>query len=86
LEIGRRGYNVIIKKNKMFYPKLTVKTIKDQWKKYLTEEVKCWKDLHLLIKNSKMKYRVSLDDLIEKSYRVLSLKTEKSLIKTINFI
>lgn len=74
IEIARRGYEVIIEKNKKFYPDLN--NVKDQWKEYLTEDIKSWKEFFLKIKNSGLKYRVSLDG----SSRVFSLFHKKSKI------
>lgn len=62
IEIGRRGYEVIIRKNKKFYPDLTTDSLKNQWKEHLTEDVKSWKELCAKIKNMKLRYRVSLDE------------------------
>lgn len=72
LEIGRRGYEVIILKNKKFYPEF--KSVKDQWKEHLTENVENWKDLFVKIKNSGLRYRVSLDE----KFSVLSHLSRKS--------
>lgn len=59
IEIGRRGYEYNIKKNKNeFYPDLLVK---HQWKEMVTN-VKNWKEYFYKIKNMKLKYRVSLND------------------------
>ncbi|MCK9445972.1 hypothetical protein M0Q50_03670 [bacterium] len=74
LEIGRRGYEVIIIKNKKFYPNINL--VKDQWKEYLTDEFNNWKDFFVKIKNLGLRYRVSL----EKNFNVLSLLSKKSRI------
>jgi len=74
LEIGRRGYEVIILKNKKFYPDINL--VKDQWKEYLTKSVNNWKEFFAVIKNSGMRYRISLDE----SFNVLSLLSKKSKI------
>jgi len=74
IEIARRGYEIIIQKNKKFYPDLN--NVKDQWKEYLTEDIKSWKEFFLKIKNLGLKYRVSLDT----SSRVFSLFHKKSKI------
>ena len=59
LEIARRGYEYRIKKNKTgFYPKLLVK---HQWKEMATKYTD-WKKFFFEIKNLKLKYRVSLND------------------------
>ena len=59
IEIARRGYEVIIKKNKKgFYPNLLVK---HQWKEMATKFTD-WEKFYLEIKNLKLKYRVSLNE------------------------
>lgn len=76
LEIARRGYNVIILKNKKFYPELTIASLKNQWKEDLTEDVSSWIGLCKKIKNSKLRYRVSLDEtLCSSKYNLKSLKS-----------
>ena len=62
LEIGRRGYEVIILKNKKFYPEFNLSVLKDQWKEYFNTGIKSWKEFYIIIKNLKLKYRVSLDN------------------------
>lgn len=62
LEIGRRGYEVIIIKNKKFYPEFNLSSLKDQWKEYFNDEIKSWKEFYAQIKNLKLKYRVSLNN------------------------
>ncbi|NPV12773.1 MAG: hypothetical protein HPY57_13380 [Ignavibacteria bacterium] len=63
IEIARRGFECRIKKNKMgFYPKLLVK---HQWKEMATKHTG-WKKFFLEVKNSKLKYRVSLDECLHK--------------------
>jgi len=76
LEIGRRGYEVIIKKNKKFYPEINL--VKDQWKEYLTSDVNSWKEFFNKIKNLKLRYRISLD----KKFKVLR---QKSIISRIDY-
>jgi IS605 OrfB family transposase len=59
IEIARRGFEYRIKKNKEgFYPTLLVK---HQWKE-MAAKFKDWKEFFLTLKNSKLKYRVSLND------------------------
>lgn len=59
-EIARRGYDVIIKKNKKFYPDFNLEHLNmSQWKDLCLYGIKNWKDLFYLIKNSKLKYRIS---------------------------
>lgn len=62
IEIGRRGYDVIILKNKKFYPEFNLSSLKDQWKEYFDGGIKSWKEFYSIIKNLKLKYRVSLDN------------------------
>ena len=69
LEIGRRGFDVIIlKKNNKedmssFYPEFDLNTIRDELRKQTAGlELNNWKELHTFLKNSKLKYRVSLDE------------------------
>lgn len=69
LEIGRRGFDVIILKNKegvsSFYPEFDLNTIRDELRKQTAGlELKTWKELHTFLKNSKLKYRVSWDEAI----------------------
>jgi len=59
IEIARRGFEYRIKKNKKgFYPKLLVK---HQWKEMVTKFTD-WEKFYLEIKNLKLKYRVSLNE------------------------
>ena len=59
IEIARRGYEYRIKKNKTgFYPVLLVK---HQWKEMATKFTD-WKKFFIEVKNLKLKYRVSLDE------------------------
>jgi hypothetical protein len=74
LEIGRRGYEVIIIKNKKFYPSINL--VKDQWTEYLTKDINSWKEFFKFVKNLGMRYRVSLD----KSFNVFRLLSRKSKI------
>lgn len=76
IEIGRRGYEYKIKKNlKSFYPILWVK---NQWKEEASKQ-KDWKEFFKSIKNMKLKYRVSLDD-VKKSFDVFKQSSYKSLV------
>jgi len=78
VEIARRGYNVIILRNKQFYPELIkVEVLKNLWKKDLEWIYSSWKELFILVKNSEMKYRVPFSE--ENVFRVL--KTKKTKIK-----
>ena len=78
IEIARRGAQVIFEKEKTkrkFYPEFKISSLKYQWKEQFSE-CKDWKAIFLQIKNSKMKYRVSLP--IEQIGRVFSLNCVKS--------
>ncbi len=77
IEIARRGYEVIIKKNsKKFYPDLEVK---HQWKETATVYTD-WKEFYTEIKNQELKYRVSLDECLH-PFRVLQQNsTSKSMV------
>ena len=60
-EIAQRGFRLIITKNKQFYPELPSKTyLEELWKQTEVPEVQDWKELHSWLKNSKVKYRVSV--------------------------
>ncbi len=69
LEIGRRGFDVIIlkKKNKedtsSFYPEFNLLKMREEIRNQTAHlELNNWKELHVFLKNSKMRYRVSLDE------------------------
>ena len=69
LEIGRRGFDVIIlkKKNKegvsSFYPEFNLSIMREEIRNQTAHlELNNWKELHTFLKNSKLKYRVSLDE------------------------
>jgi hypothetical protein len=81
IEILRRGIECIIKRNKgNFYPNLL---IKDQWKETFIN-CKDWKEVYLKIKNSKMRYRVSIEECLH-SYKVFQLNSEKSKVRIFLF-
>ena len=64
IEIGRRGYYKYQKNQ--FYPKLINKEIlSNRWKEAKEWSYQNWKELYQLIKNSKLKYRVSKESLID---------------------
>lgn len=78
IEIARRGYEYRILGNKNgFYPAFDVK---HRWKEMATS-FSDWKKFYLeIVKNSKLKYRVSLED-CKKSYRVFKQNSNvKSMI------
>src|SRR5574343_12051 len=80
LEIGRRGYECIIKKTKQFYPEIILKEeLRNQWKDKLNlDDIKSWKELFNLVKNLGMRYRVSTGVVFSK------FKTNKSLVSYIS--
>ena len=80
LEIGRRGWECIIKKTKQFYPEIMLKEeLRSQWKDKLNlDDIKSWKELFGFIKNLELRYRVSTGVVFSK------FKTDKSLVGYIN--
>ena len=69
LEIGRRGFEVIILKKKdkggmsSFYPEFNLLKMREEIRNQTAHlELNSWKELHAFLKNSKLKYRVSLDE------------------------
>jgi len=82
IEIARRGYEYKILGNKnKFYPNFLVK---HQWKEMATK-VKDWKEFYLEIKNSKLKYRVSLNECLHKFKVFQQNSTHKSMILNYTF-
>jgi len=78
LEIARRGYNVIILKNKQFYPSFWLKdSLKHQWKEMVKEIPDKWSELFVLIKNLKLRYRVSTNSVVFRKFM-----TNKSMVLT----
>lgn len=77
IEIARRGFEYRIKKNKTgFYPNLLVK---HQWKEMATKYTD-WKKFFIEVKNSKLKYRVSLDECLHKFNVFQQNSTSKSMV------
>lgn len=77
IEIARRGFEYRIKKNKTgFYPKLLVK---HQWKEMATKYTD-WKKFFIEVKNLKLKYRVSLDEVKYKFNVFQQNSTSKSMV------
>jgi IS605 OrfB family transposase len=70
IEIGRRGYEVFILKIKdSFYPKIELKqSILHLWKEMDIDIFKSWIELCKYIKNSKMRYRVPMNEVLEKGF------------------
>ena len=81
IEIARRGYKKYEKK--WFYPVFNIDCLDEQWKQTLTG-VKDWKNAFLKIKNSKVKYRVLLNDITQNA--VFSKFNRKSKITIYSFI
>ena len=82
IEIARRGYKKYEKK--WFYPVFNIDCLDEQWKQTLTG-VKDWKNAFLKIKNSKVKYRVLLnDDIIQNA--VFSKFNRKSKVIIYSFV
>ena len=80
IEIARRGYKKYEKK--WFYPIFNIDCLDEQWKQTLAG-VKDWKNAFLKIKNSKVKYRVLLNDVIQNA--VFSKFNRKSKITIYSF-
>lgn len=80
LEIGRRGFECIIKKTKKFYPEMELKEVLvSQWKdKINIDNFKTWKELFSFIKNLGLRYRVSTGVVFSE------FKTHKSLVSYIS--
>ena len=77
IEIARRGFEYRIKKNKTgFYPKLLVK---HHWKETATKFTD-WKKFFIEVKNLKLKYRVSLDECLQKFNVFQQNSTSKSMV------
>jgi len=83
-EIARRGFECVYKNNKCkFYPDLEVK---HSWIETDTSSIKSWIELHNIIKKSKLKYRVSLEE-CGKFYipKVFEQSSHKSLVSCYTF-
>ena len=81
IEIARRGFKKYEKN--WFYPIFNIDCLDEQWKQTLTG-VKDWKNAFLKIKNSKVKYRVLLNDVIQNA--VFSKFNRKSKVISYLFI
>lgn len=82
IEVARRGYKKYVKG--WFYPKLELlKNKGNQWKEELCSRFTNWIEIHQEIKNSKMKYRVLLNDC---NYAVYRFSSQKSCINLYNFV
>ena len=81
IEIARRGYKKYEKN--WFYPVFNIDCLDEQWKQTLAG-VKDWKNSFLQIKNSKVKYRVLLNDIVQNA--VFSKYNRKSKVIIYSFI
>ena len=80
IEIARRAYKKYEKN--WFYPVFNIECLDEQWKQTLTG-VKDWKNAFLKIKNSKVKYRVLLNDIVQNA--VFSKFNRKSKVIIYSF-
>ena len=81
IEIARRAYKKYEKN--WFYPVFNIDCLDERWKQTLAG-VKNWKDAFLKIKNSKVKYRVLLNDIVQNA--VFSKYNRKSKVIVYSFI
>ena len=81
IEIARRGYKKYEKN--WFYPVFNIDCIDERWKQTLAG-VKDWKNAFLKIKNSKVKYRVLLNNIVQNA--VFSKYNRKSKVIIYSFI
>ena len=81
IEIARRAYKKY--ERNWFYPVFNIERLDEQWKQTLTG-VKDWKNAFLKIKNSKVKYRVLLNDIAQNA--VFSKFNRKSKIIMYSFV
>ena len=83
IEIGRRGYKKYEKR--WFYPEIpSVERLNELWKQTLVGVWNSWRELHSWIKESKVKYRFSLE--VQNASRVLRFSNIKSNISLYSFI
>lgn len=81
-EIARRGYEVIILKNKKFYPTMRIKTsITNQWKEDIIEGCTSWKKLYNKVKNSKLRYRVPLEYCDFRRFKMFSKRSRVEIYR-----
>ena len=81
IEIARRAYKKYEKN--WFYPVFDIDCLDERWKQTLTG-VKDWKTAFLKIKNSKVKYRVLLNDIVQNA--VFSKYNRKSKVTIYSFL
>jgi IS605 OrfB family transposase len=87
IEIGRRGYEFGIKRNKdSFYPAVKLKqSIQHQWKEMgIDIQGGSWKEISLKLKNLKFKYRVSLNECLH-LFEVFSFGNKSSKVILYDF-
>jgi IS605 OrfB family transposase len=85
IEICRRGFNYVIRKNKKFYPAFEFKSsFLEQWKQTKMNSLNGWPEFFKVFKNSKLKYRVSLKEVLS-SFKVFRLNSKKSNVKLFCF-
>ena len=83
IEISRRGYKKYEKR--WFYPEIpSVERLNELWKQTSVRVWDSWVELHRWIKESKVRYRFSLE--VDKASRVLSFSNIKSRISLYLFI
>jgi IS605 OrfB family transposase len=81
IEIGRRVFNILYHLEE-FYPKVPTKDyLSNLWKKEIGNTVITWKDISSWLKNSKVKYRVSLDSKESRVFRFLNKNSYCNLIR-----
>ena len=81
IEIARRAYKKYEKN--WFYPVFDIDCLDERWKQTLTG-VKDWRNAFLKIKNSKVKYRVLLNDIVQNA--VFSKFNRKSKVTIYSFL
>ena len=81
IEIARRGYKKY--ERNWFYPIFNIDCLDERWKQTLAG-VKDWKNAFLKIKNSKVKYRVLLNDIVQNA--VFSKYNKKSKVIIYSFL
>lgn len=82
IEINRRCYLIVNKKKDIVFPdfKKTIKTLRASLEEcskscIVIDSIKSWKELYNIVKNSKLRYRVSLEDKFSKVFRLFNKKS-----------
>ena len=91
MEINRRGYtlnNYKSNSGSVMYPKFDINLLKGLWKNQLgdLDFGKDWKQFYTKVKESKVRYRLLLDDVIDKVDAVFKVFNIKDYIGIYNFI